>query len=149
METCFCYIILAENFFAYSLLVMYCSQGKNAHNNFVKTKRTLKSWMKKCEDNINVYFSYKCFDRLVFVNQMKSIFTQFYIQYYRTNILQEVNALAFEFRIVLGGGEWGHGRGVRAILNLFNSLSPVLFVVCNIFPTPCLCLLTISWLWDL
>ena len=41
---------------------------------------------------------------------MKSIFTQFYIQYYRTNILQEVNALAFEFRIVLGGGEWGHGR---------------------------------------
>ena len=110
METCFCYIILAENFFAYSLLVMYCSQGKNAHNNFVKTKRTLKSWMKKCEDNINVYFSYKCFDRLVFVNQMKSIFTQFYIQYYRTNILQEVNALAFEFRIVLGGGEWGHGR---------------------------------------
>ena len=61
--------------------------------------------MKKCEDNINVYFWYKCFDRLVFVNQMKSIFTQFYIQYYRTNILQEVNALAFEFRIVLGQEE--------------------------------------------
>ena len=36
---------------------------------------------------------------------MKSIFTQFYIQYYRTNILQEVNALAFEFRIVLGQEE--------------------------------------------
>ena len=138
METCSCYIILAENFFAYSLLVMYCSQGKNARNNFVKTKRTLKSWMKKCEDNINVYFWYKCFDRLVFVNQMKSIFTQFYIQYYRTNILQEVNALAFEFRIVLGGGESGHGRELEQ-----NSTSsskkcqftvPVKFVVCISHP---------------
>ena len=65
--------------------------------------------MKKCEDNINVYFWYKCFDRLVFVNQMKSIFTQFYIQYYRTNILQEVNALAFDLNLGLYWEEVNQG----------------------------------------